>query len=76
MRERVGRGGPLAGAAGYPTVLQRLVGADPDAWSADVPAVLALSHALPAPADPHVPDAGEYAGVREHRRRIVRLYIP
>ncbi|MEV7157266.1 hypothetical protein AB0N77_22005 [Streptomyces misionensis] len=108
LRELAAAAGPLAaaaalagaldaGAAGYATVLQRLVAADPGAWTADVPAVLAaldrpelgafylaaaahhpeafsagtaepvlaaleLSRALPAPADPHVPDAGEYAG--------------
>jgi hypothetical protein len=111
LRERAAAAGPLAaatalagapdaGAAGYATVLQRLVGTDPGAWTADVPGVLdalvlpelgafylaaaaavvrrpeafpagpaepvlaalALSRALPAPADPHVPDAGEYAG--------------
>lgn len=111
LRERAAAAGPLAaatalagapdaGAPGYAMVLQRLVGADPGAWTADVPAVLAalvlpelgafylaaaatvarrpeafpagpadavlaalaLSRALPAPADPHVPDAGEYAG--------------
>ncbi|MGW2101554.1 hypothetical protein ACWCPX_28420 [Streptomyces olivaceoviridis] len=92
-------GAPDAGASGYATVLQRVVAADPAAWTADVPAVLAalvlpelcafhlaaaaaarrpevfpagpaeavlaalaLSRALPAPSDPHVPDAGEYAG--------------
>ncbi|GHG13532.1 hypothetical protein GCM10017667_54320 [Streptomyces filamentosus] len=94
-------GAPDAGAAGYAIVLQRLVAADPAAWTADVPAVLTalndgaelgafylaaaaaaarrpgafpagpaqavlaaltLSRTLPAPADPHIPDAGEYAG--------------
>ncbi|WP_311315075.1 hypothetical protein [Streptomyces naphthomycinicus] len=34
-------GALYAGAAGYATVLQRRVGADPAAWTADVPAVLA-----------------------------------
>ncbi|MET8771671.1 hypothetical protein [Streptomyces sp. NPDC004658] len=111
LRERAAAAGPLtaaaalagapdAGATGYATMLQRLVAADPAAWTADVPAVLAalvlpelgafylaaaaaaarrpeafpagpaqavlaalaLSRALPAPASPHVPDAGEYAG--------------
>ncbi|WP_443977607.1 hypothetical protein [Streptomyces anulatus] len=93
-------GAPDAGATGYAIVLQRLVAADPAAWTADVPAVLtalvlpelgafylaaaasavrrpgafpagpaeavlaalSLSGTLPAPADPHIPDAGEYAG--------------
>ncbi|MET8608906.1 hypothetical protein ABZV92_35780 [Streptomyces rubiginosohelvolus] len=93
-------GAPDAGATGYAIVLQRLVAADPAAWTADVPAVLTalvlpelgafylaaaaaaarrpdafpagpaeavlaaltLSRTLPAPADPHIPDAGEYAG--------------
>ncbi|WP_240679442.1 hypothetical protein [Streptomyces sp. B29(2018)] len=93
-------GAPDAGAVGYAIVLQRLVAADPAAWTADVPAVLTalvlpelgafylaaaaaaarrpgafpagpaeavlaaltLSRTLPAPANPHVPDAGEYAG--------------
>ncbi|MFJ2218177.1 hypothetical protein ACIQVO_38250 [Streptomyces sp. NPDC101062] len=111
LRELAAAAGPLAaatalagaedaGAAGYATVLQRLVAADPGAWTADVPAVLAalarpelgafylaaaaaavrrpgafpagpagpvlaaldLSRALPAPADPHVPDAADCAG--------------
>ncbi|WP_282108082.1 hypothetical protein [Streptomyces sp. RK31] len=111
LRERAAAAGPLAaaaalagapdaGAAGYAIVLQRLVAADPVAWTADVPAVLTalvlpelgafylaaaaaaarrpeafpagpaeallaaltLSRTLPVPADPHVPDAGEYAG--------------
>nr|WP_258404872.1 hypothetical protein [Streptomyces sp. F12] len=111
LRERAAAAGPLAAAtalagapdaaaAGYATVLQRLVGTDPGAWTADVPGVLdalvlpelgafclaaaaaaarrpeafpagpaqavlaalALSRTLPAPADPHIPDAGEYAG--------------
>lgn len=111
LRERTAAAGPLAaaaalagapdaGASGYAMVLQRLVGADPAAWTADVPAVLAalvlpqlgafylaaaavaarcpktfpaghaeavlaaltLSRALPAPADPHVPEAAECAG--------------
>ncbi|WP_247701350.1 hypothetical protein [Streptomyces sp. RM72] len=111
LRERAAAAGPLAaaaalagapdaGAAGYAIVLQRLVAADPAAWTADVPAVLTalvlpelgafylaaaaaaarrpgafpagpaeavlaaltLSRTLPAPADPHIPDAGEYAG--------------
>ncbi|MFJ4932128.1 hypothetical protein [Streptomyces sp. NPDC088736] len=91
---------PDVGAAGYATVLQRMVWSDAAAWTADVPAVLAalahpelgafylaaattavrrpeafpagpaepvlaalaLSRALPVPADPHVPDAAEYAG--------------
>ncbi len=34
-------GAPDAGVAGYAAVLQRLVGADPAAWTADIPAVLA-----------------------------------
>ncbi|MFI1838283.1 hypothetical protein [Streptomyces olivaceoviridis] len=34
-------GAPDAGASGYVTVLQRVVAADPAAWTADVPAVLA-----------------------------------
>ncbi|MFC8704904.1 hypothetical protein ACFUIV_22335 [Streptomyces anulatus] len=93
-------GAPDAGAAGYAIVVQRLVAADPAAWTADVPALLTalvlpelgafylaaaaatvrrpgafpagpadavlaaltLSRTLPAPADPHIPDAGEYAG--------------
>ncbi len=93
-------GAPDAGAAGYAIVLQRLVAADPAAWTADVPALLTalvlpelgafylaaaatavrrpgafpagpaeavlaaltLSRTLPAPADPHIPDAGEHAG--------------
>ncbi|MFE1190200.1 hypothetical protein [[Kitasatospora] papulosa] len=93
-------GAPDAGAAGYAIVLQRLVAADPVAWTAGVHAVLTalvlpelgafylaaaaaaarrpgafsagpaeavlaaltLSRTLPAPADPHIPDAGEYAG--------------
>ncbi|MFD7859038.1 hypothetical protein ACFV6B_32855 [Streptomyces microflavus] len=88
---------PDAGASGYAMVLRRLVGADPGAWTADVPAVLGalalpelgafylaaaahhpdafpnglaepvhaaltLTSALPPPADPHAPDAAEYAG--------------
>ncbi|MGW7196212.1 hypothetical protein [Streptomyces chryseus] len=51
LREVAAAGGPLAaaaaladapdaGAAGYASVLQRLVGADPAAWTADVPLVL------------------------------------
>ncbi|MHC3534181.1 hypothetical protein ACLQ2M_40250 [Streptomyces sp. DT7] len=93
-------GAPDAGAAGYAIVLQRLVAAEPAAWTAVVPALLTalvlpefgafylaaaaaaarrpgafpagpaeavlaaltLSRTLPAPADPHIPDAGEYAG--------------
>lgn len=111
LRELAAEGGPLAaaaalagapdaGAAGYAIVLQRLVAAEPAAWTADVPAVLTalvlpelgafylaaaasaarrpgafpagpaeavlaaltLSRTLPAPADPHILDAGEYAG--------------
>ncbi|WP_405429650.1 hypothetical protein [Streptomyces anulatus] len=88
---------PDAGASGYAMTLHRLVGVDPGAWTADVPAVLGalalpelgayylaaaahhpdafpnglaeplhaaliLTGALPPPADPHVPDAAEYAG--------------
>ncbi|MFI1530673.1 hypothetical protein [Streptomyces griseus] len=110
LRELAAEGGPLAaaaalagapdaGAVGYAIVLQRLVAAEPAAWTADVPALLTalvlpelgafylaaaaaavrrpgafragpaeavlaaltLSRTLPAPADPHIPDAGEYA---------------
>ncbi|MEU5137020.1 hypothetical protein [Streptomyces californicus] len=111
LRELAAAGGPLAaaaalagapdaGATGYAIVLQRLVAAEPAAWTADAPALLTalvlpelgafylaaaaaaarrpgafpagpadavlaaltLSRTLPAPADPHIPDAGEYAG--------------
>ncbi|MFI1189643.1 hypothetical protein [Streptomyces californicus] len=111
LRELAAAGGPLAaaavlagapdaGATGYAIVLQRLVAADPAAWTADAPALLTalvlpelrafylaaaaaaarrpdafpagpaeavlaaltLSRTLPAPADPHIPDAGEHAG--------------
>lgn len=58
-------GAPDAGARGYTTVLQRLVGAGPAAWLADVPAVLAAlarsersispPRAIPRPSPPTRP---------------------